>query len=84
MTESLDATLLAAIEEWRDVWRQVGRLDDEDPAIGGTAEKAIKLERKIEPPPIQWTPVVGSRSQEVFDGKTSATSVHGRLQAAGG
>ncbi|MBV8922709.1 hypothetical protein [Bradyrhizobium sp.] len=47
MAESLDAALLSAIEEWRDVWREVGRLDDEDPAIGGTAEKAIRLERKI-------------------------------------
>jgi predicted MFS family arabinose efflux permease len=48
---------------------------------------AVEVERaagRLEPPPIQWTPVVGSRSQEVFDGKTSATSVHGRIQAAGG
>jgi hypothetical protein len=44
----------------------------------------VRALRDIEPPPIQWTPVVGSRSQEVFDGKTSATSVHGRIQAAGG
>jgi hypothetical protein len=46
MTEGLDAAILAAIEEWRDVWREVGRLDDEDPAIGNTAERAIRLERK--------------------------------------
>jgi len=44
----------------------------------------IPLAERLEPPPIQWTPVVGSTSQEVFDGKTSATSVHGRLQAASG
>jgi hypothetical protein len=35
------------------------------------------------PPPNWWTPVVGSKSQEVSDGRTSATVVYGRLQAAG-
>jgi hypothetical protein len=35
--------------------------------------------RWFEPPPIQWTPVAGSSSQEVFDGKTSETIVYGRL-----
>ena len=39
---------------------------------------------KSAPPPIQWTPVVGSASQEVFDGKTSTTSVYERLQATSG
>ncbi len=38
-----------------------------------------------EPPPIQWTPVVGSKSQEkVFDEKTRKTIVYGRLQTASG
>src|SRR6267142_4278393 len=40
--------------------------------------------RFSEPPPIEWTPVVGSESQEVSDGRTSATVVYGRLQAASG
>ena len=46
-------------------------------------EKLLKLLAEEvandEPPPIQWTPVVGSRSQEVFDGKPTATVVYGRL-----
>jgi hypothetical protein len=32
-----------------------------------------------EPPPNGWTPVVGSKSQEVSDGKTSTTIVYGGL-----
>jgi len=46
--------------------------------MGGTYEDHTA------PPPIQWTPVVGSASQEVFDGKTSTTSVYERLQATSG
>ena len=31
----------------------------------------------LESPPIEWTPVVGSESQEVSDGRTSAAIVYG-------
>jgi hypothetical protein len=44
---SRDADLLAAIKEWKEAWGKVRRLDDEDPELDGTADKAIKLERKI-------------------------------------
>jgi hypothetical protein len=37
----------------------------------------------FEPPPNEWTPVVGSKSQEVSDGRTSTTVVHAGVQAAG-
>jgi hypothetical protein len=30
-----------------------------------------------EPPPNEWTPVVGSKSQEVSDGSQSTSVVHG-------
>ncbi|WP_316207437.1 hypothetical protein [Bradyrhizobium sp. SZCCHNR3118] len=43
----LDATLLAAIEEWRGAWSEVRSLDDEDPRLDAAARKAIRLERKI-------------------------------------
>jgi hypothetical protein len=46
-TLSPDAELLAAIDEWKKAWREVRRLDDEDPALDVAAQKAIKLERKI-------------------------------------
>ena len=45
---------------------------------------AIVVFGEREPPPIEWTPVVGSESQEVSDGRTSTTVVYGRLQTAGG
>src|SRR6516162_11057286 len=41
-------------------------------------------ESRGEPPPNEWTPVVGSESQEVSDGRTSTSVVYGRLQAASG
>jgi hypothetical protein len=43
----------------------------------------IEPEWLHEPPPTWWTPVVGSQSQEVSDGRTSTTVVYGRLQTAG-
>jgi hypothetical protein len=46
-TANSDAELLAAIEEWKEAWSEVRRLDDEAPALDGAAVKAIKLERKI-------------------------------------
>ena len=47
ITTNADAALFAAIDEWTKAWREVRRLDDEDPGVGVAAEKAIKLERKI-------------------------------------
>jgi hypothetical protein len=44
---SPDAALLAAIEEWKEAWGEVRRLDDEAPALDGAAQRAIRLERKI-------------------------------------
>jgi hypothetical protein len=32
---------------------------------------------KVEPPPNEWTPVVGSKGQEVSDGSQSTSVVHG-------
>jgi hypothetical protein len=43
----LDAVLFTAISECRQLWREIGRLDDEDPSVGIIAKKAIRLERKI-------------------------------------
>jgi hypothetical protein len=37
------------------------------------------LEESDEPPPNWWTPVVGSQSQEVSDGRTCTSVVYGRL-----
>src|SRR5215204_1022954 len=34
-----------------------------------------------EPPPNEWTPVVGSESQEVSNGRKTTPIVYGRLQA---
>jgi hypothetical protein len=45
-TPSPDAEL-TAIDDWKKAWREVRRLDDEHPALDVTAQKAIKLERKI-------------------------------------
>jgi hypothetical protein len=45
--ENLDAALLAAIEECKQFWREIGCLDDEDPGISVAADKAIRLERRI-------------------------------------
>jgi len=44
--ENLDAELFAAIDECKQLWRKMGRLDDDDPGIAA-AEKAIRQERKI-------------------------------------
>lgn len=41
------------------------------------------VRRWIEPPPNEWTPVVGSESPEVSNARTSTSVVHGRLQAPG-
>jgi hypothetical protein len=45
--ENPDAALLAAIDEWKEAWREVRSLDDEAPGLDGAAQKAIRLERKI-------------------------------------
>ena len=37
----------------------------------------------FEPPPNEWTPVVGSESQEVSNGRTSTSVVYRGVQAAG-
>ena len=42
-----DAELLAAIEEWKQAWGEIRRLDDEAPGLDVAAQKAIRLERKI-------------------------------------
>ena len=42
-----DAALLAAIDDWRQAWSKVRRLDDEAPGLDVAADKAIRLERKI-------------------------------------
>jgi hypothetical protein len=42
-----DAALLAAIEDWKQTWREVYRLDDEAPGLDDAATKAVRLERKI-------------------------------------
>jgi hypothetical protein len=48
------------------------------------AKAAIRAARSaVEPPPNEWTPVVGSESQEVSNGRTSMPVVHGGLQAPG-
>jgi hypothetical protein len=39
------------------------------------------LIRCFEPPPNEWTPVVGSESQEVSHGKSSTPVVYRGLQA---
>ena len=44
---NLDAELFAAIDEWKSAWREISRLDDNDPGDAAAATKAIKLERKI-------------------------------------
>jgi hypothetical protein len=44
---NLDAELFAAIDEWKSAWREISRLDDNDPSVAAAATKAIKLERKI-------------------------------------
>ncbi|HEY2755052.1 MAG TPA: phage portal protein [Pseudolabrys sp.] len=49
------------------------------PAFAGDLTLAVDTE----PPPNEWTPVVGSKSQEVSDGRTSTTVVHAGVQAAG-
>src|SRR5215471_8354925 len=36
-----------------------------------------------EPPPNEWTPVVGSESQEVSHGRSSTSVIYGGLQAPG-
>jgi hypothetical protein len=41
------------------------------------ARLKIPVGTRVEPPPFEWTPVVGSRSQEVSDGRTSAAIVYG-------
>ena len=46
-TTNLDTALLAAIEEWKEAWSEVRRLDDEAPGLDVAAQKAIRLERKI-------------------------------------
>jgi hypothetical protein len=40
-------------------------------------------QRKGEPPPNWWTPVVGLNSQEVSDGEAATAVIFGRVQAAG-
>jgi hypothetical protein len=42
-----DADLLAAIEEWKQAWGTVRRLNDEDLDLDVAARKAIRLEQKI-------------------------------------
>jgi hypothetical protein len=45
--ENLNAGLFSAIAEWNSAWREIHRLDDEEPGVAAAATKAIKLERKI-------------------------------------
>ena len=40
--------------------------------------------RPADPPPFQWTPVVGSKSQEVSDGEGKAAFLYRGLQTADG
>jgi hypothetical protein len=42
-----DTLLVAAIEEWRQAWGEIRRLDEEAPGLDKIATKAVKLERKI-------------------------------------
>ena len=44
---------------------------------------APELVKACEPPPNEWTPVVGSQSQEVSDGRTSTSVVQPGIQATG-
>jgi hypothetical protein len=52
---SLDADLLAAIEEWKQAWGKARRLDDEDPDLDVAARKAIELARTIAGMPAMTT-----------------------------
>jgi hypothetical protein len=39
---------------------------------------------RFDPPPFQWTPVVGSKSQEVSDGEGKAAFLYRGLQTTNG
>jgi len=58
--ENLDAELFAAIDECKQLWRKMGRLDDDDPGIAA-AEKAIRQERKIARTPAMTVKVITPR-----------------------
>jgi hypothetical protein len=42
-----DAALLAAIEDWKQAWGEVHKLEDDAPGLDDAATKAVRLERKI-------------------------------------
>jgi hypothetical protein len=42
-----DAALLAVIEDWKQAWAEVHRLDDEAPGLEYAATRAVRLERQI-------------------------------------
>jgi hypothetical protein len=42
-----DAALLAAIEDWKQAWAEVRRLDDEAAGLEYAATRAVRLERQI-------------------------------------
>lgn len=48
------------------------------------AVMACHVSASREPPPNEWTAVVGSKSQEVSNGRTSTPIVYRIVQAAGG
>ena len=45
--ENLEAELFAAIDECKQLWLEIGRLDDDDRGVASATEKTIRLQRKI-------------------------------------